>query len=127
MNQLFDTALRIEALQIANMRVGKESTSQVKVPARIGHAVVGSLDVCANAVAQITVTWTANGCTSKERQVLDVNRYAKNGERHTCLRCPKCRRWRKRLYLVNTERCLFLRTTTSFSFICEACAGTASV
>ena len=56
-------------------------------------------------------------------RTLDFNRFCKAGRIHLCLRCPSCRKSRKRLYLRPSKADFFTVALSPFGFVCEDCAG----
>lgn len=119
MEDFFRDTARIEAWDLIVYRSSVDGEAE-KIPIRFGSRKAGLVAVSWVDSTSLQVTWTAGGTI--QGQSFDVCDFKKAGARHVCLRCPECRRYRKKLYLFERSRTLFSRAPDPFEWVCEKCA-----
>jgi len=117
----FETMLRIEAADIQEQyrhwQFRKTNMGRSTIPLRIGRHLAG---VITAAFDQETVRLMLQASVSSiaRERLLDFK--GCSGSRFPWVRCPQCRRARKRLFLSHERQ---LMSRPDFEFVCVVCAG----
>jgi hypothetical protein len=104
---MFRNTLRLEAADLQHQPI-----ERLRVPLKRHHQVVGRIEVKHLDANHLKLSWSANGGTATESQVLTVHWGAV-----LSLRCPECKEFRRRLYFTTHDDCPF---DTNW-FHCERC------
>lgn len=108
--EMFRSTLRLEAADL--QRQWHQSVERIRVPLKRHHQVVGGIEVKHLDANHLKLSWSANGGTATESQVMSVHWGAV-----LSLRCPECKLFRRRLFFTIHNDCPF---DTNW-FHCEYC------
>jgi hypothetical protein len=130
MEAFLENTVYIEASDFDEHWRTRAATGATRIPLRVNFKQVDLLTTTATVHGEVQLFWSSDNGRVHHSQTVGRSWFTAEGKRHRCLKCPGCRRPRKRLFLVDTgtqdtgtSDHGTLAITAGYQFICKKCSG----